>query len=479
MSSFVSDCLYAFRIFYKRPGLTLLSILALAISLGLSTTTFSVLNGMFLKPLPFEKPEQLYFISLHNTKSDITMLPIPKGQLDSLQQADAFTDLTGFYSGTINLSGDGRPERYNGAFVTPNFLDVLGQQPILGRSFSPDAGTPGGPEEVLLSRKVWETRFKGDPDVIGTIVRANGRPHQIIGVLPDGFHFPMQALVWVPVRMDPPTGTGTESTHVEVLGRARPGTSPDLIQKQLDDVYRGWGSDSVEEKETLRLTSTRFGPFNWNDASQSLVLVMICAVIFILLISCANVANLLVGRALSRGREMAIRSALGATRKRILRQLLTESLVLSLCGSVGGLLYAAWAVDTSLRSSIWEIPYWMNFELDWRVFLFAFMIMLATTLISGFVPAWQSSKIDLNEMLKDTSHTSTSFRLGRLTRLLAVIQIAFSCALLFGAGLVTRNVLQMKNLQPGFEAGEVLTMRMGLFPEDYPEESDRDSFYSA
>ncbi|HSH09964.1 MAG TPA: FtsX-like permease family protein, partial [Oceanipulchritudo sp.] len=191
----------------------------------------------------------------------------------------------------------------------------------------------------------------------------------------------------------------------------------------------------------------------------------------------ANVANLLVGRALARGREMAIRSAVGATRGRIIRQLLTESLLLSSFGAVGGLLYAAWAVDATMQSPIYSLPYWMDCELDWRVFVFVLGVMIITALVSGLVPAWQASKIDLNEMLKDTSHTSTSFRLGRLTRMLAVIQIAFSCALLFGAGLIARNVYHMATIEPGYDKDHILTMRMGLFPADYPEETDRDEFY--
>lgn len=479
MNAFAADFLYAFRIFYKRPGLSLLSILALSVSLGMSTGTFAMLNGLFFKPLPFPSPEELHTIYLENNKSETGMMPVPGEQLGSLKSSPAFSGVMGYYSGTINISGAGTPERYDGAFVSPNFLEVLGHAPVLGRSLSPGLDGTLPPPELLISHELWQTRFHGDPAVLGVRVRANGADHRIVGVLPENFHFPLNAQVWAPLSHRTFPGGSQESLHVVAVGRLAPGVALQKARAELAALYQDWESSSLEEKENLQLTCEPFGLISLNKASRSIVVVFVSAVIFILLISCANVANLLIGRALTRGREMAIRVALGATRRRILRQLLTESLVLSFCGTIGGLLFAAWTVDFPTQHHIWkELPYWMSFELDWRVFLFAFGIMVATTLVSGLVPAWQSSKTDLNEMLKDTSHTSTSFRLGRLTRGLAVIQLAFACALLFGAGLVTRNVLDMRNLEPGFAAGKLLTMRMGLFLEDYPEEADRDAFYA-
>jgi len=479
MRSFVSDFLYAFRVFYKRPGLTLLAVLALSISLGLSTTTFSILNGILLKPLPFEEPGELHNISLSRTGAEATPMPIPYSEFGSLRESGAFEDVFAYFGGTINISGDGSPERYDGAFITHNFLEVLGHEPVLGRSFTAASEDPEAPGEILISHKLWIERFHGDPDVIGTPVRANGTIHEIVGILPEGFHFPMWAQAWIPMRPDLLPAQYSGNMHVMAVGRLSDNADPTAAKAELSSLFADWDTRTLDDKEQLQLTCRPFRDIQVSEASRSFNILSISAVVFILLVSCANVANLLVGRSLSRGREMAVRSALGATRVRILRQLLTESLVLCLTGTIGGLLYAAWAVDLSTSKAVMQFPYWMTFDMDWRVFLFAFGVMILTTLVSGLVPAWQASKTDLNEMLKDTAHTSTSFRLGRLTRGLAVVQVAFSCALLFGAGLVTRNVLEMRNVETGYNPETLLTMRMGLFPEDYPEEADRDRFYAS
>jgi putative ABC transport system permease protein len=479
MDAFVSDFLYAFRVFFKRPGLTILAIAALSVSLGMSTTAFSTLNGMFFKPLPFKDPDALHAIYLSNYNADIKELPIPYEHFDDLKQLDTFSEVMAYYTGTINISGKGIPERYNGGFMSSNFLEVLGHGTLLGRSFSSDEVLAENPNELIISYKMWQERFHGDPDTVGSIIRANGIEHTIVGIMADGFYFPTNIQVWKPlIPKTMLTGRKSGLTQVLAIGRLRSDTSHVVACDELSETFSCWTNESLEKKEDMQLVCQPFGRQQMNKASQSFLVASMGAVIFVLLVSCANVANLLVGRALTRGREMAIRSAVGATRGRIIRQLLTESLLLSSFGAVGGLLYAAWAVDATLNSKMYEMPYWMDFELDGRVFAFVLVVMVVTTLVSGLIPAWQASKVDLNEMLKDTSHTSTSFRLGRITRLLAVVQIAFSCALLFGAGLVTRNVYQMSTIDPGYPKDDILTMRMGLFPADYPEESERDAFFN-
>ena len=476
MDAFLSDFRHAFRVFFKRPGLTLLAILALAVSLGMSTTAFSTLNGIFFKPLPFRDAEELHHIYVQNERVDMRT-GIPFSQFGELEQLDSFDDVIGYSFGTINISGKGRPERYEGAFVSPNFLGFLGCEPVLGRGFSKATTEEDGPRELLISEKLWREKFRADPDILGMTVRANGAEHSIVGILPEGFHFPNKAMAWMPVNRAIFPGKDLETMQVMAIGRLSGDSTQSQAARELKTIFAGWDNRILEGKEDLTLTCEPYGRVPMNAVSNSVIIAAVGAVIFILLVSCANVANLLVGRALTRGREMAIRSALGATRKRIMRQLLTESLVLSFFGAIGGLLYAAWAVDATMQSPVYQLPYWINFELDWRVFLFVLLVMVFTALVSGLIPAWQASKTDLNEMLKDTSHTSTSFRLGRMTRFLAVIQIAFSCALLFGAGLITRNVYQMSGLEPGYPEDQILTMRMGLFPGDYPEEALRDAFF--
>lgn len=479
MDAFVSDFLYAFRVFFKRPGLTILAILALSLSLGMSITAFSLMNDMFLKPLPFKDPQQLYSVSLIKTDMEYKQMAIPMEHYDELGELDCFQSTMGYFPGTINISGKGLPERYGGGYVTSGFLGLLGIEPILGKKFSDNPYAGEKPGELMISHRAWQNQFRADPDIIGTPVRANGMDQRIVAVLPKGFHFVDDVDVWMPVDPNQPTGSKQLIDVIHTIVRIDPEYSMAQVQERLDATFETWTNVTLEEKQGSMLAASQFGKLDLTPANNYALIAALGALIFVLLVACANVANLLVGRALTRGREMAIRSAIGATRSRIIRQLLTESLLLTFFGSIGGLIFAAWSVDGIAASDIiYGMPYWMTFEMDWRVFAFTFVIMVSTAVISGLIPAWQSSKVDLNEMLKDTSHTSTSFRLGRLTRMLAIVQIAFSCSLLFGAGLITRNVYKMAHVDPGYRGEEYLTMRMGLFPADYPTEPDRDAFFS-
>jgi putative ABC transport system permease protein len=475
MDAFLRDIAFAFRVLFKRPGLTLLALVALAISMGMAIGTFSQYNAIFFKPLPFEDPSALYHIYLKEEAAP-KPLPIPLSRVAEIEQLSALSDLIFYYSGTINVSGDGQPRRYDGAFVEPGFLEFLGHAPILGETFSREGKSAEALPEFLISHTVWQERFAGNPDIIGRELRVNGATHRLAGVLPEGFHYPINADVWVTVDSQTHSVVSGEELFVVALGRLADGIMPDELQNQLDRLGREWEAGETESAFPNTLISVPMSRSYWNDDGD-LASISTLAVLMILLVSCANVANLLIGRALGRGREIAIRSAVGANRTRIMRQLLTESLLLCLIGSVGGLLYSAWAIDFSMqKQSFLTLPYWVDFSADWRVFLFTFCIILITTLASGFLPAWQASKANLNEMLKETTHTATNFRLSKFTRLLTVGQVAFSCALLFAAGLSLRNLNQMTSIDPGFDASSVLTMRMGLLG-DYPEESDKDAFF--
>lgn len=475
MELFCRDILYAFRILFKSPGLTLLAILALSISLGLATTTFSILNGMFLKDLPFDHADRLRSIRLNYPERRMDNLPIPLEMLDSLKSAPCFSHVAGYFSGTINLSGNGLPRRYNGSFISPEFLDLFGIEPFMGSKFT---STPGemDPPEIMISFDVWKSRYNRDPGIVGTAVRANGVYRQIAGVLPENFHFPGKAQIWIPLDNKGLSGDLQNGMDVTVAARLAEGVKSTEAEYKLNKQLDEWDLRKNGESVNLRLQD--FGVLNLNESARYFILVTLIAIVCILFISCANIANLLIGRALARGHELAIRASLGANRRRIICQLLTESLILALFGTIGGLIFAAWAVDFTWKSEIWTLPYWMSFELDWLVFAFATLIMLLTAFASGIMPAWQASKTDLNAILKDSSPATSSFRLGRFTRVLTIFQIAISCALLFGAALTMRHFYKMAHIDPGFEADNVLTMRMGLFPVDYPSESDRDAFYT-
>jgi len=462
--------------------MTLLAILALIFSLGLTTHSFSILNAFFFKPLPFDDPEQLRLVhiedSRHGDQPSFHLLSYE--QFQKLRASGIFKRVSGYYAGTVNLSGKGDPTRYEGTYISPEFLDLLGIEPVLGSGFTQTGERSLANPEILISHSAWVNRYHSDESIIGETIRANGVERIIVGVLPPDFHYPVQADVWIPLEEHLADMPNASAMQLNVIARLRHDQTIAELDARLASLHNEWERAAGQEPSPAITVSTYdFGDLILNSPTRKYTAISLLVVIFILLVACANVANLLVGRALSRGREIAIRSALGASRKRILRELLTESFVLSLFGLVGGLIFAAWAVDLSYSSDFYQIPHWLSFELDWRVFLFAFAVMIGTTVISGIVPAWQASKVDLNSMLKEGSSHTTNFKLGRMTRVLAIIQIAVSCGLLFGAGVMVRHVVTIANSPVGFQTDNVLTMRMGLFDRDYPEESRRDAFYAA
>lgn len=479
MDSFLRDFFFAFRVFYKRPGLTLLAIFALSLSLGMAVTAFSFVNGLFLKPSPFANSERLKEIYLTTEKGDPgSAVPLPLSKAKQLAGLSSLDAVITWYNGTINISGDGKPARYSGAFISPGFLEILGYEPIQGRSFGPRHPREPTESVFLLHEDIWRERFDADPAAIGTTLRLNGRPHRLIGILPAEFRFPHRSEVWVPLNRATYAGPADAEIPVTTLGLQAADAADEELSAELEKAVADWEGPAPRDAGRLHPETRIYDRVYLTRGDRSLLALGMLAVVFILLISCANVANLMIGRALTRGREIAVRTAVGASRIRILRQLLTESFVLSALGGVGGLLLAAWIVDFGTAYNRWDLPYWISFELDGRVFLFTAFTIGLTTMVAGIFPAFQASRANLQEVLKEASPSASGFRMGRLTRILTVTQIAFACALLFGAGLVVRNLLDMSRIEPGYDPASILTMRMGLFPEDYPRERQRDAFFS-
>lgn len=489
LCDFFEDFRFGFRILFKRPGMTFLSIGALAIAMGLTITTFAVLNALLFKPLPFQNPDSIRFVHLQSLNPNDPTAPaaisgIPANYLSDLEQSGIFAAVTGFYEGTVNLSGLLQPVRIDGCFISRNFTEALNAAVILGQPFQSNPADAPLPE-ILISDRLWRSHFDANPNVIGRHVRANGATHAVVGVLEPTFHFPYDADAWLPIDAQEGIGAQNDAMLLNVIARTRTNLDDPSTQSKIDALYATWinalqpsQAEARDVFRNMRLTLSDFRFYVLNTPTRFFISLTLLAVLLVLLVACANVANLLVGQALTRGREIAIRASLGASRARIIRQLLTESFILSAFGTLGGLLYAAWAVEATYETDIWKTPYWITFDLDPRVFLFAFAISILTTLIAGILPAYQASMLDLNQSLKESSFSSTSFRLGRFTRLLAISQIAFSVALLFAAGLMIRFVSNIANPDTGYRSDAILTMRMGLFPSDYPSESHRDAFFS-
>jgi predicted permease len=472
MRSLLKDIRFAIRMLYKTPALSLIAVLTVALGVGATTHTFSVVYGSVIKGLPFEGSDRLMSLSWTRPSHGITRSSVPSHDwMDWREQQTVFEDLAGYYPGTVNVADDeGRPERFDGAFVSANAFAQTSVVPILGRTFLEGEDEPGAPPTIVIGYDVWQNRYGGDPDVIGKVIQTNARPHTIIGVMPAGFHFPFSATVWVPLALDPLQFERGEGNWLEVFGRLKRGVTPDEAMVQMTAITQRLATDYPETNEGASAVITPFTERYMPTEIVAVLYAMLVAVFGVLFIACANVANLLLARATVRSKEVAIRSALGASRFRVIRQLLAEATVIAIIGGVIGLVIASVGINFFNNALVdIEKPYWIDIQLHPPVLLFALAITLVASLVSGTVPALKASGADINEILKDESKGSSSFRMSRFSTGLVMGEIALSCALLVAAGLMVKSVVNIKTLDMGFDAENVFTARVGLFETDYPD----------
>ncbi len=480
MRSLFKDIRFAIRMLYKTPGLSLIAVLTIALGVGITTHTFSVVYGSVIKGLPFEGADRLVHLNRTRPSQDVTQSSVPSHDLmDWREQQTAFEGLAAYYWGTVNVADDeGRPERFDGAFVSANAFAQTGVVPILGRSFLEGEDSPGAPLTIVIGYEVWQNRYGGDPNIIGKVIQANARPHTIIGVMPAGFRFPFSSNVWVPIGMDPLEHERGEGLWVEVFGRMKVGVTPDEALVQMTGIAQRLATDYPQTNEGVGVLITPYTEYYMPREIVAVLYAMLVAVFGVLLIACANVANLLLARAAVRSKEVAIRSALGASRFRVIRQLLAEATVIAVVGGVIGLVIAQVGVNLFNNALVdIEKPYWIDIQLHPPVLLFALAVTLVASLVSGTVPAFKASGADINEILKDESRGSSSLRASRFSTGLVVGEIALSCALLVAAGLMVKSVVNIKTLDMGFDAENVFTARVGLFEADYPDADSRLQFY--
>jgi putative ABC transport system permease protein len=480
MGHVLADLKYALRMLVKHPGLALVSIIALALGLGLTTTMWSIVYGALLRGLPFEDSDRIIAVSHTNPARHInrTSITIPDFDVWRRDQT-SFEDLAGFYNGTVNLSGgDGRPERYDGAFVTPGVFRVLRVRPALGRVFEEAEGTVGGPNAVILGHDLWRTRFNGDPAAVGKTVRVNGASAQIVGVMPAGFKFPIDESIWVPLRVDRLTITRERGNQLLVVGRLKPGVS---VARAVQDLTAIDGRLATEFPKTNAgfkpllesFTDSVIGP-----QPRTMLWTMLGAVFGVLLIACSNVANLLLARAAMRTKEVAVRTALGANRWRIVSQLLAEALVLAFAGALVGLGIAVYGVHLFNAALVdTHPPFFIRIAVDAPVLAFVTAISVLAAAVAGVLPALQATGTRVSEVLKDESRGASSMRLGKFARGLVIAEIALSCGLLIGAGFMTLSVVKRSHFDYGVPTRTVFTARVALFESNYPDSAVRQVFW--
>lgn len=479
MDGLFQDLRGGFRMLLRTPLLSAAAVLTIGLGVGGVTFAFSVLYGALLRPIPVHAPDRLVSVFSTRLEDNVDRMDVDlHDYLEFRRDQTTFDGLAAGYSGTVNLAGEeGPPERYQGTFVTVGMLSMLGPQPLHGRTFREGDDTPGTPPVVVLGYDAWRTRYAEDPAVIGRSARVNGETATIVGVMPEGFRFPFNQDLWVPLRDDPAT-TPRGGRVLQLFGHLRQGVTAEAATAELDAIAQ---RIAAREPDTNRGVGARVISFQEANNPPQIVLMltmMMVMVAGVLLVACANVTNVLMARAVARDREVAIRSAMGAQRWQVVRQLLAEAVAL---GAVGGLVGVAVAY-MALRVFNGAVPedgrpYWIVFSLDTPALLFTMGITLVAAVAAGTAPALRASGASVGTILRDESRGSSGLRMGRLSSLLVTAELAVSCGLMISAGLLVRALVDLNRVELGIDAEGVMTARLGLFETDYPDAEARNAFY--
>ena len=477
MDTLSQDIRYALRRLFRSPGFAAVVILTLGLGIGANSAIFSVVNGVVFRSLPYPDPDRL--VRMFQVGDDgglSTFTPMNyldvKAGMQTLESSAAFTG-AGF-----TLTSDGEPERLDGAEASAAFFDVLGVKPLLGRGFLPDENQPGKTGVTVISHALWTRRFNSDRAILGRSILLNSEPHVVVGVMPEGFSYPAKRDVWTPLEYDTQfTQQSRGAWYLSILARLKPGATVEQAATEIAGIARRLESEYPGTNLNVKMTVQGLHTYLTGDIKPKL-LVLLAAVGFVLLIACANVANLLLARAAAREGEIAVRAALGAGRGRLVRQLLTESVVLAIGGGVLGLLLAQLGTKLLLSLQPAGIPRLDVVRVDGAVIAFTAAVALLTGIIFGMIPAFQATRGDLVSSLKEGGKGAlASRRAGRMRQGLVVAEIALAVMLLAGAGLLMRSFARLQAVNPGFRAAESLTFRTALPGAAYREEPQRVSFY--
>ena len=469
------DLLYALRRLVKAPAFTVVAVVTLALGIGANTAIFSVVNGVLLKPLPYPESERL--VGVYHTANGRRAVMSGPNFTDVARTATSFENAAAISTGRMILTGQGEPIRIPVANVSASLFNVLRVRPILGRTFNADENTPGRTSIVVLSYGLWQQRFGGDPDVVGRRIQLDGVSREVVGVTPQGFSYPADRQAWLPVEYDQNFVTRQRGAwYLDVVARLKPGVTTQQSATEVETIGRNLAREYPDADAEIGMTTYPLREAMVGDIRRA-VFVLLGAVGFVLLIACANVANLLLARAAAREPEMAVRTALGAGRGRLVRQLLTESIILALVGAAFGLLLAVWGVEflTSLKPQ--GIPRLDNIRIDGAVVLFTMAIAVVTGVLFGVAPAFTATR-GLTASLKEGGRGAVTARGGaRLRGALVVAELALAVMLLAGAGLLMRSFIKLQAVDPGFRPEQALTFELTLPEARYKEDPQIISFF--
>jgi putative ABC transport system permease protein len=479
METLLKDFRYGIRSLLKRPGFTAVAVITLALGIGANTAIFSLVNAVLLRSLPFADPDRLVMIWEDASFAGFPRnTPAPANYADWKSQNQVFTALAAQDIRSFNLTGDGEPEKIEAFGITANFFPLLGVQPALGRVFTTDEDTAGAGQVVVLNYNLWQQRYGGEENIIGRQLVLNGRKYTVVGVMPAGFQFLDSKIgLWVPITLTPEQLAQRNRHYLTVVARLKPGVSVAQANADMQAIQQRIAHDHPDEAGRINAYVMPLRDQLAGDVRRPL-LVLAVAVGFVLLIACANIANLLLSRAASRRREMAVRAALGASRIRIVRQLLIEGLLMSGIGALCGLVLAWWSFAFLQRLIPDGLAESTKLNLDPSVLGFTLLVTLFTTVLFGLVPAFQVSKIDLNLALKQGGGRS-GLNVGgnRLRSAMVVAEVALALVLLVGAGLLIQTFLRLRDQYSTLHSENVLTLRTVLPPNKYPEPGQRANFY--
>ncbi|MEY2551159.1 MAG: putative transport system permease protein [Verrucomicrobiota bacterium] len=487
------DVRIGLRILFKEKSFCLLAVLVLALGIAGVTTQFTIVNAFVLRGFSFAHPEQLMSVGLIDPQGTPQQNNFGNGNIPAAQDYEdlkagqqSFALMSGYLNGsTINVTYKNNPQRYTGGYVSEDFFRIVGVSPIVGRDFTADDNKPGAEKTTILGYEIWKRDFGGDANIVGQSVRINGKAATIIGVMPENFKFPISEQLWVPLYNEFPLRPREDAraggSAPAVMGRLKDGVSIDQANAEFAALAKRIAKDNPKTNE--HLTSVSVQPLLNSFTGPQLrgtVYAMLGAVLLVLVIACVNVMNMQFGRAALRAKELAIRGALGATRWRLIRQMLTESFLVAAMGAIVGVVFAQWAVRLLIRATNalpFPLPYWVQFTIDGKVLLFTLAIVVLATILSGLVPAILSARGNAAEMMKEGGRGNSSRLVNVITRVLVIGQIAMTAALLIAATLQIKSIRNQTSQDYGYDENGVYSARMGLMEGDYPTDDAKHQFF--